>query len=132
MINKRTQIVMVLVLSALLFYVNIPPTSMDSFNLNLTSSAPSDLNLTQYTIEVNETTPLLDFEGNVIANITRTVNKTITPEVPLETNILLVVLNLGGTLFPSQPIVGWVIILSLVYFLIWPLLLGTKRLIWGE
>ena len=129
----ETRASIIFILLAALFFVNIPPPE----DMNIQDSGQvqeTPVNFSPYIIQVNETEHVRDFEGNIIENITRAVNKTIYPEQPKEekeTNILVTLSNLGSMISPSQPMLGWVILALLTYFVIFPILRWIKELIWG-
>lgn len=131
--NKQIQVGIIFILLAALFFVNIPPPEGSDVGGG-EQVQEQQLNLTPYTIQINETVNITNFEGKVVDTKVVAVNKTIIPEIPeeeKETNILTIFSNLGGTLWPSSPAGGWIIIFLTVYFVIIPILRWIKELIWG-
>lgn len=129
---NNSRLLLIMILLSILFYINIPPSNIDQLTENNLNQTP--FNSTPYTQSINKTVIFVDTEGKQIGNITQTVNETVYPQqnVPDNSgNILRSISNLGAIIWPSSPMMGWVIIGIIVYFVLIPLLRWTKELMWG-
>lgn len=122
---STSQIMLFLALLLLLFYINIPPDNLSAF---LSPQKTNTTVLAPYNITVNQTTIFKTPEGVELGSVTKQEIKTITPEQP-QASFTSSITNLGAQVWPSQPTGGWVIIIIVAYFLLWPLLKFIKELI---
>lgn len=123
----------ILILLAVLFFVNIPP-NIEQLTEKLMQKTESQnttpINLSSYNQTINKTVIFINEQGQEIGRITQQYNETIIPEAPKQTtDIKTTVSNLGGRIWPSNPTVGFIILLLVAYFVVWPILKYIKELI---
>ena len=126
------RLLLILVLLSILFFVNIPLSNIEKIKTKLTGNDvnQTSLNLTPFVQLTNRTTIFVDDSGKEIGSVTQQYNETIIPEVPKQTtDIKTTISKLGEKLYPSNPLIGWVIIGLVAYFIILPLLKWLKELI---
>ncbi len=134
---NQGRILISLMLLAILFYINIPPSEeelADFLGKPTTSSTTSStpLNLSPYNVSIVEEINITDISGKVIGSVTKEYNKTITPEQPSEEpkSVQGSIMNIGAAIWPSNQIGGLIFLAVVLYMVVWPILKYLKGFVW--
>ena len=121
-----------LMLLAILFYINIPPSEeeLSAFLGTSLTSSTAPINTSPYNISVVEETNITDTSGKVIGSVTKEYNKTITPEQPeAEQPKQVSLMNVGASIWPSNPVGGLIFLAVVLYLVGLPILKWIKEMI---